>query len=419
MSSSSSSRSSVNPEGFDARGDGNADDTAALQRCIDAAGHDAKVELRTGAIYRIDTNYDPTHGQFGGLKIRSGTVLSLNGAELKALPSSHSQGCVLNAYLANDWQILGPGSITGERNIHLGTGGEWGMGLACWAARNWQIGPDVEIANCWGDGIYLGYSKRGADFCENYRIEQALIHDCRRCGIGHVAGRSGRIVAVEIHAIHGTGPAAGIDFESDFVQHWNRDIVVQRARIYDCEIGIDVSTSNENITITGCSISAENSGIIIGRPASNIAIVDNPLIKSSAGGREGAALRTVVYGASAQVSNVRIVGNHFYGGGGFVLDVVGQGYRDFIVEGNELHASNPGVQGVARLGSVTFVGNNCVIEAAAGKSGDYFLYIAGGSYGRNEYANRSGKPMHFISMRSQDLGGDRYDSGNLTHVSTR
>lgn len=409
------SHRTLHPEQFGARGDGQADDTAALQRCVDAAAPYETVELRRGAVYRLDTNYRPTHGAFGGVKLKSGTNLVLNGAELRALGSRYSQGCLLSAYRVDGWRIEGPGRITGDRDIHLGKGGEWGMGIACWGARDWQIGRAIDISNCWGDGIYLGYSRSRDDFCENYRIEGVDIHGCRRCGIGHIAGRNGRIAAVHIHDISGTGPSAGIDFEADFLQQWNRDVIVSGARIYDCEIGVDISTANESITIEASHIVGRNSGIILGKPISKIRIVDN-VIGSTVGGRAGGALRTAVGTASGDVSDVRLSGNHFFGGGQFVLDVVGQQYRGFNIEKNQLTASNRGVQGVARLGNVLFVGNTCVIGNAAGKAGDYFLYIVNGSYGRNEYMNRSGLPMHFVAVRSGDLGGDRYDTPNLTRM---
>ena len=412
-------RRSLHPEQFGATGDGQTDDTAALQRCIDVAAADRTVELSRGAVYRVDTNFRPTHGQFGGLKLKNGSVLQLNGAELVALSSRYSQGCLVNAYRVHGWQIAGPGRIVGERHIHMGRGGEWGMGVACWGASDWQIGSGIEISDCWGDGIYLGYSQTRDDFCENYHIEGVHIHGCRRCGIGHIAGRNGRIHAVHIHDISGTGPSAGIDFEADFLQQWSRNVLVSGARIYECEIGVDISTSNENITITACHIVGRNSGIIIGKPVSHIRIVDNPEIGSTTGGSSGGALRTAVGPASGEVSDVLLSGNHFFGGGQFVLDIVGQDYHHFVIENNELRASNRGVQGVARLGDLTFVGNRCVIEQLAGKPNDYFLYIAGGIYGRNEYVNRSGLPMHSIAVRSRDVGGDRYDTANLTRIVTR
>lgn len=406
----------LRPEQFGARGDGRTDDTAALQHCVDAAPTGAAIQLRPGAVYRINTNYEPTHQQFGGVKLKTGTMLQLNGATLKALPSPSAQGCVLSAYLANDWHIEGPGLIAGERDVHVGTGGEWGMGIACWAARAWMIGPGVKISNCWGDGIYLGQTPRLGDFCEDYRIEHVEIHDCRRCGIGHVAGRNGQIAGAVIHNIRGTAPNAAIDFEADRIEDWNRNVVVSGARIYDCTIGIDVSKSNENITITRSNISADNSGVIIGQPVRNIRIQENLQIASTQGGKEGAALRTAVGARSDQVSDVRIIDNRFCGGGQFVLDMVGDGYRDVLIQGNDIHASNAGAQGIARLGRVTFTDNRCVVETVAGKSGDYFLYIAGGSYGGNVYDNRSGRPMHSVLIRSRSIAPDRYETPNLTKI---
>jgi polygalacturonase len=402
------------PESFGARGDGQTDDTRALQACFDAAAG-ATVELRRGAVYRVDTNYNPTHAQFGGVQLKDGQTLRLNGAQLKALPSVHNQGSVIGAYEVHGWRIEGPGRITGERDIHRGEGGEWGMGIAAWAAQHWSIGSGVEIDNCWGDGLYVGYTNDGGNFCQNFVIDRVHIWDCRRCGMGIIAARNGEIRSPHIHHIGGTAPAAGIDLEADLREHWNRNITITGARIYDAHIGVDFSTSNEDIVLTGSDLSAYNSGIVIGRPVRRLHIFDNT-VESTLGGLEGAALRTAVGEDSHAVTDVLIENNVFRGGGDFVLDIVGEGYRNFVIDRNRLQASNRGVQGVARLGSVTFTRNDCTVEAAAGKADQYFIYFTGSRHGENVYRNRSPFEMHSILSRDTDLGTDVYTGPNLRRI---
>ena len=402
----------VRPEEFGARGDGRTDDTSALQAALRAAPRGTAVELRSGAVYRVDTNWQPTHAQFGGLQFKHGQLLRLNGGELRALPSIHNQGQVIGAYEVHGWRIEGPGRITGERYIHRGEGGEWGMGIAAWASNDWSIGPGIEISKCWGDGIYLGYTRDQANYCENFVIDRPYIWDCRRCGIGLVAGRNGEILSPHIHKIDGTGPAAGIDLEADLSHHYNRNIRMVGGRIYDCQIGVDVAQSNQDILVTGMDLVAENSALIIAQNAHRISILGNK-IRSTLGGREGAAMRTAVYDNSRSVQTVRMENNDFSGGGDFVLDIVGDEYQDFRIANNRLHASNPGVQGVARLGRVTFVDNECVVGANAGKPNDYFLYFGSTTHGGNVYRNLSPHSMYSILSRDHDLGGDRYVGPNL------
>lgn len=412
----------LRPEEFGARGDGITDDTAALQRCLSTAPPGAIVQLRRGAVYRIDTNFEPTAGEWGGIKLTHRQILQLNGAELKALPSRHIRGAVIQSRQAHGWRIEGPGRITGERDIHLGKGGEWGMGIAVFGSRDWTIAPGVEITNCWGDGLYLGYTPDGSDFCENFVIDAVHIWDCRRCGIAISAGRNGEIRNPHIHKIDGTAPAAGIDIEADIASHAdaarlsNHNIRITGGRIYEVQIGVDIAQANEDILVSGMTIEADNSGIIIAQNAHRVNIVDNPSVRSTVGGREGAALRTVVYDHSRSVSDVRIENNNFFGGGHFVLDVVGDDYRNFVVTGNRLHATHPGVLGVARLGRVTFVGNRCVMEPASGRDGHFFLYAGHTTHGNNVYVNRTRFGMHSILVRTRDLGGDRYEGPRLSRL---
>ena len=409
----------VSPESFGARGDGRTDDTAAIQRCIDDAPQGATVRLRRGAVYRIDTNRNPTWNRFGGLRLRARITLDLNGAELKALPSALPAGAVVQAPRVDGWRILGPGRIVGERAEHRGTSGEWGMGIAAFGGRSWVIGPDVEVADCWGDGIYLGPMQTPGHFCEDFLISGVRVMRCRRNGISVTGGRNGRIENFRIEMIRGIAPEGAIDREPDLLEHPNRNIVVRGGTTRDCGVGVYVTASNQNILVTGLDIEGRNSGIIIGDNVDGLRIEDNPRIVSLIGGEEGAALRTVSANPSS-VRNVSIRRNLLAGGGHMVIDVVGDGYRDLVIANNRLQATNRGTQGIGRIGGGTFTDNEVLIGAAAGKANDYFLSLSNVAYGRNQYRNLSPHRMHNIIWDScRDLGGDRYLSPSLRAMHER
>ncbi len=409
----------VLPETFGARGDGRSDDTNALQTCLDRAPAGAVVRLRRGAVYRVDTNRNPTWNRFGGLRMRPRLTLDLNGAELKALPSTFPAGAVIQAPRVDGWRILGPGRISGERAEHRGSGGEWGMGIAAFGGRSWVIGPDVEVADCWGDGIYLGPMERPGHFCEDFLISGVRVSRCRRNGISVTGGRNGRIENVHIEMIRGIAPEGAIDLEPDLLEHPNRNIVIRGGTIRDCGVGVYVTASNENILVTGMDMEGRNSGIIIGDNLNGLRIEDNPRIVSLIGGEEGAALRTVS-AAPATVRGVSIRRNLLAGGGHMVIDVVGDGYRDLVIANNRLQATNRGTQGIGRIGGGTFIDNEALIGAAAGKANDYFLSLSNVAYGRNRYRNLSPHRMHNIIWDNcRDLGGDRYLSASLRAMHER
>lgn len=396
------------PEDFGARGDGRTDDTRAIQTCLDRAPAGAVIQLRHGAVYRVDTNWRPTWAEFGGLKLKAGQRLQLNGAELKALPTDQVRGAVVQAYGVHGWRIEGPGRITGERDVHRGSTGEWGMGVAAFSSSGWAVGGGVEISQCWGDGLYVSAQGPGGRFCEDFLSEDVHIHHCRRNGISIISGRDGEIRRFNIHDVAGTNPQGGIDLEPDDPKRPNRNIRIRDGRIRNVQVGVYVALANEDILIAGNDIEAENSGVLVGNYAARVQIVDNPRIANRIGGVEGGAIRTVARETS-QVRSLHIRRNSLHGGGGFVVDIAELGYVDLVIEDNRLHASNKGVQGIARLGTGRFTRNTGVIERNAGVKGEFYVLFDGVRYGGNVYRNLSPHPMYaLIRNGSVEIGPESY-----------
>jgi hypothetical protein len=266
----------------------------------------------------------------------------------------------------------------------------------------------VEINNCWGDGIYVDGHAPIRAFSENFVIDKVHVWNCRRNGISIIAGRNGEISGANIHEIFGVAPQGAIDLEPDDARRPNRNIRIRDGKLRGAQVGIYVTVANEDVSITGMDIEAANSGILVSDYSARVRIIDNPRIANTVGGAEGAAIRTVT-GNPSRVTSLHIRRNGLYGGGFFVLELFGLGYPDLVVSNNRIHASSPGVVGIARMGSGQFMDNVAVIERNAGKEGEFYVQFDAVTHGRNSYRNLSRNRMRkLVGPGGRDLGGETY-----------
>lgn len=101
--------------------------------------------------------------------------------------------------------------VIGERGEHIGTTGEWGMGLSLNTCKNVNI-EYLECNDCWGDGLYLGKVAVGSSN-ENINIGYFKGDNNRRQGISVVTADGLNIKSAYISNTKGTAPEAGIDLE--------------------------------------------------------------------------------------------------------------------------------------------------------------------------------------------------------------
>jgi hypothetical protein len=146
-----------------------------------------------------------------GINVKSGSrIIFQKESSLIMKPNSLEVYGIMNLFNVEDIRIYTP-VLIGERNKHIGTKGEWGMGIFIQGAKNIQI-LNPKISDCWGDGICI---EKGKDGSKNIKITNAKIDNCRRNGISICDGYNIEIRNPLISNTQGTLPMCGIDIEPD------------------------------------------------------------------------------------------------------------------------------------------------------------------------------------------------------------
>lgn len=194
----------VSVKDFGAVGDGVTDDTAAIQAAMDAA--EGKTLLFENATYLVSV----VTGQVYSLQPSQGTTLKGYNSTIKLAPNGLDSYKIIDLYQTDNVTIDNI-NITGERNEHTGSTGEFGMGIDCRGSNN-LIVKNLTIRDCWGDGIYLGAGS-GNSSNSNIYLENVVVDNCRRNNISVITVRGFTTLNLSLLNANGTSPEAGIDFE--------------------------------------------------------------------------------------------------------------------------------------------------------------------------------------------------------------
>lgn len=190
---------------FGASGDGEKDETEFIQKAIDFQSEKGggivyfpKGSYKIDALKSINLKDDIT------LEFEEGTIL-------KAIPNDSEASNIIKIHDVKNVSMIGRVEIQGERKEHIGTLGEWGMGISIKGSNNIRIENPI-ISNNWGDGIYIGSSLR-QNYSENIKIIDPIISNNRRQGISIISVKNLEIINAVITNTNGTMPQAGIDIE--------------------------------------------------------------------------------------------------------------------------------------------------------------------------------------------------------------
>ena len=226
----------ANVRDFGARGDGLTDDTDAFRDCINSLRPTGGVVVVPNGTYVIDP--------LRGVVLIDNLTLSLTqGAVLKAKAVQASQSSVITGRSVRNVAVVG-GTVVGERNGHIGTGGEWGVGVDFRGCSDARI-EQVTVRECWGDGIYIGADAgRG---CNGVAIRNCISRQNRRQGLSITACVGAVVQDCDFSDTEGTAPEAGIDIEP------NNEDIVRDVKIVNCTM---LRNAGFGTTVVGSTVSA-------------------------------------------------------------------------------------------------------------------------------------------------------------------
>ena len=231
------------------------------------------------------------------LTVPSNTTLIVNGS-IRLRPNAFPR-CDIVRIKGNNIKISGNGNIIGDKHTHLGTDGEWGMGIRFYGASNSSV-RGLTIKDCWGDCIYVGGNSK------NVTIENCWLDHGRRQGISVTKADDVVIRNCKISNVSGTKPEYAIDLEpnaNDTVDH----ITIENVETVACEGGVLATIGKKNVekkkigqvTIRNCKLNALSKYPIRMKKCDNVSI-ENCTINAT---NEKAAI------CSSDISNLVVKGN--------------------------------------------------------------------------------------------------------------
>lgn len=182
--------------------------TALIQRAIDYGALHTKTVYFPEGTFLINGRHNSGDR---GVLVRSGSDIETDANTFFKVTPQNSGSYTAFSCSNIDTAKINSLNLIGERDEHVGTAGEWGMGLEIMSSKNISIGS-ITARDFWGDGIYFG--KTGSNLTNfNITIGRAECYRNRRQGISFITANTVYINTAIIENTTGTAPSAAIDFE--------------------------------------------------------------------------------------------------------------------------------------------------------------------------------------------------------------
>lgn len=232
-----------------AKGDGVTDDTTAIQNILDLG----KAIFFPSGIFLVDA--------ITGLKPNSNQDIKLDReAVIQAKANGNGMYSIFKINNVENLTLSG-GSVKGDRTTHIGTTGEWGMGIDIGANASNITVSDMIISDCWGDGVYVG-SQSGST--ENIQLFNIVCDNNRRNGLSVVNVENMIIRDSVFSNTTGVDPQAGIDVEPNIGQSV-KNLTLDNCQLYNnTGVGLDfmgITGIIENIKCNNITSNFNSTGL--------------------------------------------------------------------------------------------------------------------------------------------------------------
>lgn len=181
------------------------------------------------------------------LNVNSNSEVVVDGV-ISLMPTAYGSYNMIQL-AGNNIILTGKGYIIGDKENHLGTSGEWGMGVMV-TGSSVKI-ERLHIQDCWGDCVYVG------GHSTDVTISNCKLVGGRRQGISITSAVKVRIEACTISNVGGTDPEYAIDIEPNnggIV----RDVVIEKLKTDNCRGGVGIYGRSEGAEVENVIICRSN-----------------------------------------------------------------------------------------------------------------------------------------------------------------
>lgn len=199
--------------------------------------------------------------KFGGIILTDNQTLVMSpSALLMTIGNNRNSYHVIYAFGRDNINISG-GQIIGDSRIHTGKDGEWGHGIQIDGCTNVTI-KDVEISQCWGDGIYLGlysgWDEEGnpkKTTSRDVTITGCNLHHNRRNNLSITDADYITIDNCKFNNANGTDPQFGIDIEPNEKNNPCEHVTISNSEFKgNAKASMGIMTSANDITLKNCTL---------------------------------------------------------------------------------------------------------------------------------------------------------------------